>query len=464
MIQISIASEIQRIKNNIAAAYSACERKGADLPQLQNSNNLEGTIDSIPQGSGTVEQKDINFYDYDGTRLYSFTFSEVASLSALPAIPSHHGLTTQGWNYTLSSIQSYASRSRKADVGATYITDNGHTRLYLHVENAEYLQPTITPVISGTLTLTIDWGDGTAPDVITQTNACNHTWNFSSYPADVVIDIAPSGSGSFFLDTMQDAGVFVNNAKGMAYVKMLRKVEFGTNVSSAILLGNKMLEAVVIPRNISSMTDGYIFRYCNSLAYVVIPDGVTSIGSFSFQYCSSLIGVSIPDSVTSIGNSVCNTCSSLEHIIIPDGVTSIGDEFLEGSTLVKSIILSKELTSISYNTCYGCGLLTEITIPDSVTSILYNAFIGCSSLTEITIPDSVTSIGASAFNGCSGLFSVDVSRFTDPSAVPSLANHNAFSSTPNNMVIYVADQAMLNAFTSATNWSYYASRFQIKGE
>lgn len=459
---MSIVSEIQRIKNNIAAAYSACESKGADLPQLQNSNNLADTIDSIPQGSGTVEQKDINFYDYDGTRLYSFTFSEVASLFALPAIPSHPGLTAQGWNYTLSSIQSYASRCRKADVGAIYITDNGHTRLYMHIENDEYLQPTITPVISGTLTLTIDWGDGTAPDVITQTNACNHTWNFSSFPADVVIDIAPSGSGTFFLDTMQDAGIFVNNTKSMAYVKMLRKVEFGTNVSSAILHGNNRLEAVVIPRDISSMTDGYIFRYCNSLAYVVIPDGVTSIGSFSFQYCRSLIGVSIPNSVTRIGNSVYNNCSSLEHIIIPDSVTSIGNVLFEGNALLKSIILSKELTSISYNTCYGCSLLTEITIPDSVTSILYNAFIGCSSLTEITIPDSVTSIGERAFNECSCLFSIDVSRFTDPTAVPSLANYNAFSSTPNNMVIYVADQAMLNAFTSATNWSYYASRFQIK--
>lgn len=35
---MSIASEIQRINNNIAAAYTACSDKGAVLPQIQNSD------------------------------------------------------------------------------------------------------------------------------------------------------------------------------------------------------------------------------------------------------------------------------------------------------------------------------------------------------------------------------------------------------------------------------------------
>ena len=34
---------------------------------------------------------------------------------------------------------------------------------------------------------------------------------------------------------------------------------------------------------------------------VVIPDSVTSIGSWAFSGCSSLTTVTIPDSVTSIG-------------------------------------------------------------------------------------------------------------------------------------------------------------------
>lgn len=56
---MSIASEIQRIKNNIANAYTSCEEKGATLPSVQNSNNLAECIASITGGS------DVKFYMED---------------------------------------------------------------------------------------------------------------------------------------------------------------------------------------------------------------------------------------------------------------------------------------------------------------------------------------------------------------------------------------------------------------
>lgn len=47
---MSIASEIERIESNIAAAYTACSSKGAALPQVQNSANLSATISGISVG------------------------------------------------------------------------------------------------------------------------------------------------------------------------------------------------------------------------------------------------------------------------------------------------------------------------------------------------------------------------------------------------------------------------------
>lgn len=44
---MSIASEITRIKNNIANSYAKCQEKGATMPTIQNSNNLVETINSI---------------------------------------------------------------------------------------------------------------------------------------------------------------------------------------------------------------------------------------------------------------------------------------------------------------------------------------------------------------------------------------------------------------------------------
>lgn len=49
---MTIIDEVNRIKSNIANAYTACESKGATIPENANSNNLQETIESISAGSG----------------------------------------------------------------------------------------------------------------------------------------------------------------------------------------------------------------------------------------------------------------------------------------------------------------------------------------------------------------------------------------------------------------------------
>ena len=49
---MTIASEITRINNNIASAYTACNGKGATMPATQNSANLATCIGSIQTGGG----------------------------------------------------------------------------------------------------------------------------------------------------------------------------------------------------------------------------------------------------------------------------------------------------------------------------------------------------------------------------------------------------------------------------
>ena len=46
-----IAQNIEAFNTNIAAAYDVCEERGATMPEKENSANLAGTIDSIPEGS-----------------------------------------------------------------------------------------------------------------------------------------------------------------------------------------------------------------------------------------------------------------------------------------------------------------------------------------------------------------------------------------------------------------------------
>lgn len=54
---MSVASEINRIKANIASAYDEAEAKGATMPATENSANLADTIGSIPQGGISEDVK-----------------------------------------------------------------------------------------------------------------------------------------------------------------------------------------------------------------------------------------------------------------------------------------------------------------------------------------------------------------------------------------------------------------------
>ena len=55
-------------------------------------------------GTAALQSKvgHVYFIDYDGTILHDYTETEAQALEALPANPTHTGLTSQGWNWTLA--------------------------------------------------------------------------------------------------------------------------------------------------------------------------------------------------------------------------------------------------------------------------------------------------------------------------------------------------------------------------
>ena len=56
---MAIVDEIERIKTNIANAYTALEEKGATLPTERNSANLSAVIVEVPTGGGSTIEKGI---------------------------------------------------------------------------------------------------------------------------------------------------------------------------------------------------------------------------------------------------------------------------------------------------------------------------------------------------------------------------------------------------------------------
>ena len=414
----------------LAAGITAHDKSGAAIVGTAEFGGGGGG-GSIPSAT----KKDVNFYDYDGTLLYGYTVAEAAALTELPALPSHEGLICQGWNWSLDGIK---AMGMAVNVGAMYITDDGKTRVYIRLEDGR-TSPMLGCCPNGTVT--VDWGDGTAPDVLTGTSTSTVQWTPTheyAAPGDYVILLTVDGSmGVYGIGNNNQYSGILRYASGAdrrnkAYQNSIQRIEIGDGVAS---IGN------------------YAFHSCCSLASITIPDGVTRIGGAAFQNCYSLAPVVIPDGVTSIGNYAFHSCCSLASITIPDGVTSIGNYAFHSCYSLASITIPDGVTSIGDYAFYQCYSLASITLPDGLKSINFFAFYQCYSLVCVTLHDGITSIGKSSFAGCSGVRYYD---FTHNTVVPTLLSTNEFDGIVADCEIRVP-AALADEWKAATNWATYAN-------
>ena len=325
----------------LAATANAIRSKGGTAAQIAFDLNsrlgFKSAIDAIPTGGGPTPvpalSKGVNFIDYDGTVVEAWQTSEVAGKSALPSNPSHSGLTAQGWNWSLANIQSYIANYPDAVVwvGQMYITDDGKTRVYIHLEEGR-LSPYLGLAVNGSVD--IDWGDGTEHGTLTgtSTTTVKNTQHTYASGGDYVIVLTVTGTASILGDEYGSQLLRKHDMTQMevnsVYQNSIQKVEIGNN----ILIGDST------------------FGGCFSLSSVTIPSGVTFIGDSTFEICYSLSSVTISSGVTSIGAYAFCECFSLSSVTIPSGVTFIGGG--------------------AFSNCYGLGFVKFApTTPPTVSNI-----------------------------------------------------------------------------------------------
>jgi hypothetical protein len=124
-----------------------------------------------------------------------------------------------------------------------------------------------------------------------------------------------------------------------------------------------------------------------ALASIVIPAGVTSIGSAAFQSTGALTSVTFAagSALTTIGTYAFNEATALTSIEIPAGVTRIELRAFAITTRLSSVTFAagSALTQIGSAAFAESGLIS-ITIPSGVTRIETQAFRNASNLSTVT--------------------------------------------------------------------------------
>lgn len=197
--------------------------------------------------------------------------------------------------------------------GEEWIGD-GNTHIWITLSEGR-TSPMLGVGVNGTVT--VDWGDGTTPDILTGTSTSTVVWtpthNYAK-PGDYVITLTVDGEMEFLGDSTTYSYILRHsendNPINTIYRHAVRKIEVSksvTNIRNYAFYSCRALASVVIPNSVKTIQD-HAFDACYSLVPFVIPNSVTNIGGCSFYNCISLASVVIPNSVTRISSDAFHGC------------------------------------------------------------------------------------------------------------------------------------------------------------
>lgn len=198
---------------------------------------------------------------------------------------------------------------------------DGNTHVWIHLEEGR-TSPMLGCIPVGTVT--VDWGDGTTPDILTGTSTATTKWtpthNYAE-PGDYVITLTVDGSMGFYgTSTSNEYSGLLRHASGAdgrndVYRNAVQKIEVGgsTVFYTDAFRGCSGLTTVSIPNSVT-VIQGNMFNGCVCLASINIPDSIKTILNDAFYCCYSLANITIPDSVTAIYNKAFYYCKCLGKI------------------------------------------------------------------------------------------------------------------------------------------------------
>ena len=434
---------------------------------------------------------DVNFYDYDGTVVYSFTKAEFLGMSGFPANPAHTGLCAQGWNWTFAAAQDYVEKYGTCEIGQSYITDDGKTRLYVRIGRSENFAVRLKFNQSAENGVTVNWGDGSAEETAAAAGDIEMTHAYAA-EGDYIITMAVADGCSVRLGTSVQAGTTLASAGGSGncfFGQGLRTaggvtgrdaliaLEIGSGVTDIGSCGfnfSTNLRTITIPQEVTHIRS-LAFVGCVMLDAVVVPAGVTEIGEIAFGWCQHARAICLPGGLTSLKTGAFRQCNAVRRISVPEGVTAIAQQVFSALNAAEVISIPDTIAgAIGQSAFDHCYSVESLNIPVGVTAIGNYAFKCCYNLKHIELPEGVTTIGQGAFSSCFGfeafvipstvtkidkfafLYNDGMNTFHVRATTPPVLEATGFTETTTALIIYVPyseDHSILEAYLAATGWS-----------
>ena len=200
------------------------------------------------------------------------------------------------------------------------------------------------------------------------------------------------------------------------------------------------------------------FRYSSNMTCdLIIPNSVTSIGTYAFANCSGH-NVYTGKNVTSLPNYAFDQSGGFNGtLLLGDALTSIGQYAFRGCLgFTGDLVIPNAVTTLNQYAFQGCsGFNGSLIIGSGVTTINQYVFADCSGFAgSLIIGRQVNSIGNYAFKNCSVFSYVISENPTPPTAV-----NNSFQSMNFSIPLYVP-YAMTPAYQSAAGWSQFTNRIE----
>ena len=408
------------------------EKKGTT--ELINPQDFGSEIRSIESGGITpCEWNDVNFYDYEGTILYSYSWDEFVAKNEMPPLPTHRekeGLICQEWNYTLEEVLEQGGR---CDVGAIYIPSDGNTHLLCAIDKGFE----VSIICNSETTVFIDWGDG----VVDRSDAIGKEVFIHRYANSGNYDIIIGGKCSIYVEQ-----------KGFIY-----KVHLGTNTKIESYcfskLDSKVNLEITIPNNGEKHSQfcfcGTIIKHINIPQYpipniqyarlcrigkIVVPCNTVNWYYLTWLYDSWINELHIVKEITYFGTDGIHRDIRMKQTVTP------ANQHLK--------VINNNIVSIDEKTLCSADCFSPI--PEGVENIKGNAM-RHNSQRIINFPPSVVNIEPYAVTGSYAFLNL-----YNNTAIPTLSATNALSGLNNWRIIVRI--SMLDEWKNATNWSSFSTR------